>query len=64
MYLTFHESEVMTRTRGEKMDERVLASVKSDLFCVLVTYETSDAMTIKEILLGSELLLDRVSTES
>ena len=52
-----------TRTRGKIMDEGVLDSVKSDLFRVLRTYEYSDAMTIKEILLGSELLLDRVPTE-
>ena len=64
MYLTCHESEMTTRTRGEIMDEGVLDSVKSDLFRVLGTYEYSDAMTIKEILLGSELLLVRVSTES
>ena len=64
LYLTCHESEVMTRTRGEIMDEGFLDSVKSDLFRVLRTSEYSDAMTIKEILLGSELLLVRVSTES
>ena len=45
------------------MDEGVLDSDKSDLFRVLGTFEYSDAMTIKEIFLGSELLLDRVSTE-
>ena len=38
-YLTCHESELMTRTRGEIMDEGVLDSVKSDLFRVLWTYE-------------------------
>ena len=52
-----------TRTRGKTKDEGVLDSDKSDLFRVLGTFEYSDAMTIKEILLGSELLLDRVSTE-
>ena len=52
-YLTCHESELMARTRGEIMDEGVLDSVKSDLFRVLWTYELSDAMTIKEILLSA-----------